>query len=361
MNVKKDEILCMTFNVYQQVRKAKLNGKTMFKPYRHHFSKYFRRYRGEDLNGKSLLIWRTGGIGDIIVIQSVVKQLKERFPNVSITFSTIEKNMPILASWDKGLIDRVTTLPFSLDVLKDHDYHMTFEGIIERCKEAEKENCYDIYNRVASQKYDPDKYNPTIKSDHILDKTIERLSIPEKTVALQTRASSILRTMPPEIMIDIINILHEKGYNVGIIDSQLYSSSIDKLISAMIIDKQRMVNLSSASKTILHGVSLMNKCIGAICIDSAFSHIAAALGKPVVTVYGPFKGKVRMKYYKNVDLVEPEDDWNDCGKYPCFFHDDRLSQCPYIERKERPGCMLSIKAKDVVEKFINLLEKENVS
>ena len=45
------------------------------------FSNYYREYNGESLDGKTILIWRNGGIGDIIFIQPIMRYLKFKYPS----------------------------------------------------------------------------------------------------------------------------------------------------------------------------------------------------------------------------------------------------------------------------------------
>ena len=46
------------------------------------FKNMYRPYSGEDLTDKTLLIWRTGGIGDLLFIQPNLVYLKNKYPTV---------------------------------------------------------------------------------------------------------------------------------------------------------------------------------------------------------------------------------------------------------------------------------------
>lgn len=360
MVIVKGNVYCFTYTAFRSVRKTKTN-KIVFEPYKEPFSSKFNRYTGQDLTNKKLLIYRTGGLGDIIFTQSVVKQLKDKYPSCIITYSTIPSNLPILTMWDHKLIDRVTPMPFTLDIMEDHDYHLTFEGVIERCKEAEIINCYDLYNRTANLEFDPEKYNPVLKIDIQL-KNLLRDKVLPNTVALQMRASSILRSLHKNTIKMIVDKLLDLGFNVGFLDSPPNSMTIDKMIKEFGFDmskESRIQNFSPEQKTIAHGAAILDMCIGAITTDSAFSHISAGIGKPCVTIFGPFNGDLRTKYYKKADWIGPPNGWNKCGKHPCHFHDDRITQCAYIQHKMHPGCMTDVNVDDLISKFLKLIEGEN--
>ena len=359
IRIYKNQVYCLTYPAFMTVRKTKTN-KIIFEPDEDSFYDKFNRYLGQDLTNKKLFVYRTGGLGDIIFTQSVIKQIKEKYPSCIITYSTMVNNLPILTLWEKGLIDRVTPMPFTKEVLEEHDYHLTFEGVIERCKESEKENCYDMYNRAANMEFDPKKYNPVLKTDIRLKNLLKDKVLPN-TVALQMRASSVLRCVHKKVIKEIINKLIELNFNVGLLDSPNNAVHIDKMIKEFefdIVTESKIQNFSSEQKTIAHGAAILDMCVGAITTDSAFSHISAGLNKPCVTIYGPFTGDVRSKYYEKADWIGPKKGWNKCGKYPCFFHDNRIRQCVYIQNNIHPGCMTDIDIDELITKFLKLLENE---
>ncbi|MHA1621048.1 MAG: glycosyltransferase family 9 protein, partial [Candidatus Heimdallarchaeaceae archaeon] len=115
-----------------------------------------------------------------------------------------------------------------------------------------------------------------------------------------------------------------------------------------------IINLAKYCTSLHEGVIMASLCRGAICIDSAFMHISVALGLPTLGIYGPFPGHLRVKYYEHADWIEPEN-YEECGKYPCCFHQCEIQECPFVQKRLPPGCLSSINEDKLVEKFKNLM------
>ena len=78
--LKKRKKYVMGLGVYQQLHKSQENKKALLKPAKPEFSKIYRPYVGQSLEGgKSLLVSRTGGIGDLLFIQPNLNYLKEKY------------------------------------------------------------------------------------------------------------------------------------------------------------------------------------------------------------------------------------------------------------------------------------------
>lgn len=121
-----------------------LKIKLIFQPYRRNFVDFFKRYEGQDLNGKNLLIFRLGGFGDIMFSQPIAKYLRKKYPDVVITYATLPLYKPLLVSWPEKLIDYMGDIPFEKGLLEKTDYHINFSGVQENCDEGKKLNIYDL-------------------------------------------------------------------------------------------------------------------------------------------------------------------------------------------------------------------------
>jgi ADP-heptose:LPS heptosyltransferase len=360
IRLKKGKDMVMSYGYYQGLRKKGI-GKSIFKPANRTFASRFRRYRGEDLDGKKLMVWRFGGIGDLMFAQPLMKYLRHTYPKSEIVFATSPSNMDLFSMWETHILNGVTYIPFSTDFLDEYDYHMTFEGSIERCREAHNLSAIDTFMKVANVEFDPmdEKFQTKLIPDKESFFKVLPL-IPSKTIAFQIRASSPLRTYDMTKAVEIIDMLTDIGFNVGILDNYNEARDIQLLLNAKNVFKNpsKVMNLAGMSSSLKYCVSILEACVGAIATDSSISHLAAALGKPVVGVYGPFRGDIRMNYYKTGDWVNISDTWNECGKAPCYYHDSDLKQCPYIrDNKGYIGCMRAAPTELIVEKFVKLYEK----
>lgn len=350
-SIKKGSAYVMPLGEFIQSKKNKT-----FKAYRHTFSKYFKRYTGQDLTNKKLLVWRTGGLGDIIVSQSVIKAIKDKYPSCEITYATSPAFLSVFASWPSGLVDKISTLPFPKELLEENDYHLTFIHAIENCIESQKYNYYDIFKKIVNMEYETDKYISNLLVNPILKNQVKKQILPN-TILLHMSSTTALRAMDNMKWVNIINILLSKGFNVGIIDQPKKAREIDLFIKGIRVDDTKVQNLAKLSLTIPNAIAIFDCCVGGICIDSSFAHIAGALNKPAAVICGPYKSYNVVGLYPSVVGVDPED-WNECGKYSCHLNSQQ-HLCPFLcgGTRKTPGCIdsiLEVKIVEALEKSLQL-------
>ena len=355
--LKKGTSYTMSFSIFSQGfrnKDSKTNTKhPLFKPYRQSFNSMFRRYRGQDLSNKKLLISRFGGLGDLIVIQSTLKIIKERFPTCKISFATNPDFFGLFNCFPEGLIDRILPIPFETQELNKHDYHLLFINAIENCIETQKYNYYDIFQKVINLEYNVDNYISTLNPVPEIQKELVAFNIPKNMIALHMESTTPLRRYPYELWKIVIDLLHSKGYTVGIINSKDKSGEVNNLILEMGVDTTKVLNLSLISPSIEHGITIFNECIGAVVIDSTFAHIAGALRKPAVAICGPYPSFNVVGRYPTVIGADKPGVEKICEKEPCYYN-SQVSECPYLASGRYPVCTSSINPERIVE----LLEEQ---
>lgn len=320
----------------------------IFVPSNISFKERYKGYRGEDLTGKSLLIWRYGGIGDLLFIQPIVKYLKAKY-DCRIGFATSPNNLDILRSWPPGLLSVISPQPFSTRLMDDFDYHLTFEGGLERCKEGAELNAYDVFRKIAYLDYNIADYLPEL----VVDQELRRILGPyvdNNVVAVQLRASSPLRSYPLDRAPEFSNAFLRYGFVPGLIDHRQYAGGIQDYMVTAGVPPSRFENLALLSATLFHYIALLDLCAGTVAVDSSGVHIAAALKKPVLGIYGAFPGLLRMRYYPTGAWID-KSNWNDCGHKPCMVHHMSKNVCDDISKGEFPGCMNAISVDEIAEAF----------
>lgn len=357
MNLKKGTALVMPLSTFMNAKRTTDGRRSTLKPYRHPFKTLFRRYRGQDLNYKRLLIWRGGGFGDLMFLQPIIKHIKKLYPTCQITTASYPRFVPIYADFPKDLITNVLPVPFSTKFLYDNHYHLTFEGAIERCIEAQNLNVYDLFSKVAGFDIDfTDNYYKLelCPNEKIMEKF--KHNLPENFVIVQMRASSPIRMMSEDKWANIIRRIIDLGKKVIFLDKPDLHSYYLHFRDKYNLDKNKILSRCQDCVNINHGIAIMSKSDGVIAIDSAFTHIGVALNKPVVGIYGSFKGWLRMKYYDNADWVDAKE--MVCTHQPCFFHHEEKFKCPSIQNKKHPACLETIDEDLVIEKVKKLIFKE---
>ena len=351
--VKKQKYI-MGLGVFQQLHRDPNGGKRkLLKPCGPKFQNVYRPYIGqEDLDGKSILVFRTGGIGDLLFIQPNLRYIKEKYPTCHIAFACGPQYQPMVENWP--CVDEVIDLPFSLNKLTKSTYHVLFEGVIERCHQAETDNAYNLFSRWMGLDLPDQLLLPRQDAvPELVDKCkgiLDEWGVPEKGfVVMQLRASSPIRSPRPEFWTDLANKLTENGHHVLLTDNPRQGEKIDEFIKT-VYRKDMVHNFCSKSEDIAHSIAIVSLAEGVIATDSAMNHIAASLDVPAVGIMGPFPGQIRFKTYPKMDWI---DTTRPCS--PCFLHGHR--PCKEAKSDGFSPCYDVISTDMIVLRYENLLER----
>lgn len=353
--LKAGEVLVMPMGQFVQGKKKKI-----YKPYRKSFKEMFRRYKGQNLDGKTLLVWRTGGLGDVIITQSTVRAIKERYPTCKVIYATQPAFHETFYAWPKGLVDEVIPVPFKKEYLEKCDYHLTFIHSIENCLETNSMNYFEIFQKMTGIDYDYKNYISTLSTLPNVIKSLQQV-FPPNLIILHIKSSTKLRDMSMNRWTEIIRLLLLQGYRVGIIDRKGTEKEIDYYIKQIgMNDNPQVLNLAKFSLDLNFAIGMGSMAKGAICIDSGYAHIMGALRKPAVVICGPYQAKNVCSAYTTIEGIDPTEGWNECNKYPCYFNNQE-NQCPYVLAGMTPGCIDSISAKRIVDKLNEVIKNNENS
>ena len=349
----------MAEGLFMQVKKQmkkdpRLKFKKFYKPLPH---------EAEIQNGDKLLVWRTGGIGDILFITTILNHIKKIYPETIIKFGCAKQYQPILVGLD--FIDRVIDLPLHLNNLRTCDYSIIFENIIENNPKAEKMNCYDLMSQQFNIDFqDVERKFPVIyvqdEPRQLVDNWIKEQGIQDKRLILiHQRASSPIRTPTVHFSSDMVGKLVEglpEDCHFLIIDMPQQEKIVDKYINTWLTDyKDRITNVSSISKDLSITMAIVERMSCVVGIDSSMMHFAAGLEVPAVGLYGPFKSDLRVRYYpKTIGL----DATHHCC--PCFKHGhEHCDEAKKINGGIGAPCFSKIPFEKIVNSVNYLLEKFN--
>jgi ADP-heptose:LPS heptosyltransferase len=308
----------MAAGVYTQLRYDPRIRIEILRPAKMQFKKIYRHYNGQNLDNKTLLITRQGGIGDLLFIQPNLVYLKEKYPTCTIKFACGPQYQSMIKEWDCA--DEILDLPFNVSELFQSDYHVVFEGVIERCKEAETTCSYNLFSKWMGLNLPDELLLPKQKpnEEDIIEakNALKELNINEKDfILLQMRASSPVRSPNPDIWKKLIDLLTDKGHNILITDAPQHEHSIIDFIKR-VKDPDKVKSFCKYSKTISDTIAATSLSKMVIGTDSSLVHIAESLGIKSFAIMGPFPGRVRYSTYKNCDWVDVVME----GCSPCFQH-----------------------------------------
>ena len=340
----------MASGVYQQLQYSpQFINKKVLKPSSIKFKNIYRPYQGEDLSNKTLFVSRTGGIGDLLFIKPNLEFLKKQYPTCNIKFACGPQYQDMLKNWD--CIDKVYDLPIEFIPFMNADYHAIFEGVIERCKEAETTNAYELFTRWLNLNLPPELLIPSQEPEEdIVEKCKEILKgwdiLGEKFFITQIRASSPIRTPSTTFWTTLFDKLVDKGYHIIVSDSPFQEENIQKFIDSF-SRPNYLHNFTKKSENLKYLIAMISLANLSISTDSALIHISQSVNTPAFGIYGPFPGNIRLSTYKNVDWVDAK---RSCA--PCFIHS--LNPCPNSVNGISP-CYNNINIDEVVERIERLI------
>lgn len=280
----------------------------------------YRPYKGEDLSGKSILIFRQGGLGDVGgFLLPVICHLKKKYPTCYIRIATGCRE-PLLNIPE---IDELHNMPFNVELFDKSDVQLFFQGIIESSSEKSKithavDMFYSYFNIDSTHLPFEDKRPKlafTTAEMDWLGAECKTLGIEDKdiVVGIQIETSAPLRNYPKEHFKRVVDIL-AKEENTKIV---LIGSPQQAYVAGYLKGNYGNV-IAAVNYDIRKSIVLANRYNIIIAPDSFFVQVAGALTKPLIGIYGPFASEVRMKYFKNAIGLEPK---VVCS--PCFKHDFR--------------------------------------
>jgi len=330
--LKKGVNYVMGLGVYQQLFSDPTRPKSKFlKPSNVKFKRLYRAYKGQDLEDKKLLIFRTGGIGDLLFIQPNLNYLKSKYPSCEIVFACGPQYQSMVETWD--CVDEVLDLPFTLGSLQSANYHALFEGVIERCKLAHSVNAYNLFSEwlglnLPNELLLPKQDAKEDKLQFCLEKLSEWNVGVKDFIIMQLRASSPIRTPRPKFWIDMIDSLTDRGHKIVLTDNPRQTTYVDNFIK-LTKNKDKVFNFCKYSESLDYSIALTKLAKGVVATDSALNHIAASLDTPCYGIYGPFPGEIRLKTYPKSRWVNAK---RDCA--PCYIHSPL--PCPQAVDKFSP-------------------------
>lgn len=300
-------------------------GKPVLKPASIQFAKIYRPYQGQDLAARTILFLRAGGCGDIIFINPLLRYLKEHWPTCRIKFATGAPYQSMVSAWP--WVDEVCSMPLTVGQLLEADYHAVFEGVIERTRDAEEINAYELFARWLGLDIPLQELRPLQAVDPALRKEARgRLTTwgleGDDFILVQMRASSPVRTPNMAFWRRLLLPLREAGFKLVMADEPRFAPAIDKLLADW-GSPAGVFNAAPFSKSFLQALAWTSLSRLVLATDSALLHLGASVGKKVFGIYGPFPGRVRLSTYPMAAWMDAP---AECA--PCFTHGH--APCPHV-------------------------------
>jgi len=275
-------------------------------------------YSGEDLNGKTVLLFAQAAIGDAICMTPALREVKRRYPDSQVWVAISGRARPVL----EGLpyIDKILPHPTPLKEVNKVDY-------IVKAVEMVGKPQFNLQNMIQyflwkfhldfAEKETPDVIvNEEVKKEleEVFAK-IREVAKDKKVLLFHYLSSSIHRTLPPKFLKSIEDLIWDE-YAPVICSLPEEDITVEVALDVYGI---RAANLSSFMKDLRYLIAAVALSDAVITADTATVHIAAALGKPTVLISGAIDPELRCSTYPTVVPVRPNYRGKTCVS-PCMIH-----------------------------------------
>lgn len=344
-------------------------------------------YRGEDLNGKSILFAREGGAGDLMFMQPTMEHLQNKYDckiylMTSPQYLEIAKRLP-------G-VNRVYTFPS--DIMPEVDYICTFiNSISYPSYDARNLHAVELFAKLSHVELAKnEKKHKVILEPKIIKETKAFIAKTNpkglKNIVIQFSAQNMNRAYPVEYMLKLIAMLANAGHMIYIIGGKRrYKNEKGEVYIGAECPVQFKDSEGKEISTIqnLTGKCNWERSMGLIYQsdlfigpDSSGVHLAGAWDKKQIGIYAPFPPELRMKYYNNAVAITPVFVYRfhegervrylhdgatntvTCNRVPCLVH--RSTPCSRYDKDFGAICWKNITPEIVFNVASELLFEEEL-
>ena len=337
---------------------------------------------------ENILVVGPAWVGDMVMAQSLFMCLKERYPDCRISVLAPDWTRPLLERMlevEKGIGlgmghgalrlgmrralgrslrgEQFTTaivlpnsfksalIPFHAGIKKRIAWKGEWRNLLlSDCRRLDKNAFPLMVQRFAALAYPrsdepPDRIpEPRLQSDpqsvaEALDKF--NLGVEDRILAICPGAEfGVAKQWPAEHFVDTCKTKIDEGWQVWIFGSEKDVEVSDKILH-MLAEEPRQKCVSLAGKTSLaQAIDLLSVAEAVVSNDSGLMHIAAALDKPIVALYGSTSPDFTPPLSSKSKLL-----FTDIDCRPCFQR-----ECPLVHKK----CLIDLEPSRVVAAITEL-------
>lgn len=295
---------------------------------------------------------RLGGIGDVLMTTPLLKAIKVMLPNCELTYATdLQYSQGALADIIKHNphVDKLVSFHDARDVDYDYAVDITTTGLNREKPGSIPANRIDMFAEAVGIDIRADPVPTYIIEgiEHEWAKGFIKEHVEEgrTLIAIQTRSNDARRTWPQGHVAKLLELLAE--------DKSIHTFVFDWGDTVKTWEKYQADNVQVvADLQLVKVASILDQCEVVVCPDSGLLHLAGALQKKIVTIFGPIPPESRCNYYTNCTALTK--------RLPCSF-------CWYhpkcvMDNREKFACLTGVspeEVRDTVKKKIAEPHKES--
>lgn len=310
------------------------------------------------IKNRKVAIYRHTAFGDQLIMTGLTQWLHIKWPDARIFYAC----SPMVGDiWRWNPTVEYIGQPMTLEFVDSMTDHIFFEGMFENDSEPDQLNCYDAMFRRAG--FDPRNVPTKFKRPHLYFNQQEEKFHGELRgkhgdfIVYHWSSSNPNRMYPPAQSIATLQLLSEAfAWPICVVGTCIPEEKEEYVLPPGCVD---MRNATPKFRTIINYVAASTLVIGP---DSSVVHVAGALAKPCISLWGLFHPNDRIKYYEN---TYPIVGFSACPHAPCRNHDFQLpdAKCAdagnTISPPEFCNALRSITPLQIVQKAYTALSQQN--
>ena len=271
-----------------------------------------------NINDKKLLIIMSSGLGDVLFLTPLINTIKQKYPNCYIGFATAKPNQDILQIIDN--INQTIDYPIDKEKFDTFDYVIRLEDLSKTSEENKERNIYELFlEHIGITDIQPEMCRPYIKEN-----VLKNIEVKENLIGIHPFATDHIRHLNFNLVLELCKKL---DYNIV-----LFSNKKEMEEHQHRFQGTKVKWAIQSINNIMSTTRLLAQCEFVIATDSVITHLAQAIGKKCICLYGPFSANSRVKYYENITIIDNNPDcrcalhqFDRCPKgfsnSPCLFFD----------------------------------------
>ncbi len=260
-----------------------------------------------DWNGRSLLIVRSGGFGDLLCLTPLFRELKRRWPALRLHAACFEHFHGILQG--NPDLDRIVPYPVPTRDWKTYDAHLWLENAVEKHPLARTLHIVDLFAHIAAVPLASGETVYWVAPDEAEKALAARPRTGRRRAGIQVAASVPSRSYPPALLNQVVGELLRRGWEVLLFGKPGQSSCPPP--------HPHLADLTDCHPRLSfrESAALLATCDVCLAPDSVFCHLAGSLGLPAVGLFGPFPAGLRVARAASIRTLTGH-----CPISPCFHH-----------------------------------------
>jgi len=280
---------------------------------------------------KVLVIRFLGGLGDVLMNTPVFRALKEISPNIEVTYTCLPQFIPVIKN--NPYLD--SYMPFDREKIESEDYDAIVD--VTRCcaqYEVDHKPYVDLHRSEIYLKeigLDTTDKRPYYKVEKEEMEWAQKFMDGRTAIGFQLKSAAVVRNWNIENYKKLAKIIKNTWEHIHIV---LFDSD-----DSLIWNGDRIIPF--VNRPIRKAAAVIDQCLAMVTVDSGLLHLAGALAKPQVTMFGNIDALCRTKFYPECKVIQMR---GIVSCIPCW-----QNECP--EKR----CMKEITPEMIFEKLKEVL------